>query len=148
MSEPITKAQIAKIWASAHGLGLTKETLYPLVPGGSISHLTRQEASELIEHIAALAVKRGGDAVVPSPTPPASSEGPADPNAATAEQRHFIYFLFGRLGWLEQPARMRGFLHKFAKVESVEAIPDRKRASAIIEALKAIHRRRTMAGKM
>ena len=143
MSEPITKAQIAKIWACAHSLGLGKDTLYPLVPGGSISHLTRHEASELIEHLAALAVKRSGCLTADAPSVPAARETQPDPNAATPEQRHFIYFLFGRLGWLEQPARMRGFLQKFAKVGAVEEIPDKKRASAIIEALKAIHHRRT-----
>ena len=60
---------------------------------------------------------------------------------ATPEQYHFIHFLFGRLGWAGEPERVRGFLMKFAGVPAVEQIRDRKRAGAIIEALKAIERR-------
>jgi hypothetical protein len=67
--------------------------------------------------------------------------GRSDPNSATQEQRNFIHFLFGRVGWIGSPARVRGFLRKFAGVDTVEAVRDRKRASAIIEALKAICRR-------
>jgi len=128
----ITRAQIAKIWACARDLGLDRETLYLLVPRGSISTMSHGEASELIEHLAELGAKR------------AAAAHPADgirPNAATQEQRNFIHFLLGRLGWIGSPARVRGFLRKFAGVDTIEAIRDRKRASAIIEALKAIHRR-------
>jgi len=145
MSERITKAQITKIWACANALGLDKELLYLLVPRGSISAMTRHEASELIAHLVELGARRVG----PSPhedtaAEPARSE-PDDPNAPTQEQRNFIYFLFGKIGWLQEPARVRGFLRKFAHVGSVEELPDRKRASAIIEALKAIHKRQRRA---
>jgi hypothetical protein len=135
MHGTISKAQISRIWACAHALGLDEEMLYLLVPRGSISAMSREEASELIEHLERLRVK-AGESMTPQPA--------SDPHAATQEQKHFIYFLFGKLGWLEQPARVRGFLHKFAKVSAVEEIRDRKRASAIIEALKAIHRRRNV----
>jgi hypothetical protein len=128
----ITHAQVAKIWACARDLGLDRELLYLLVPRGSISALTHREASELIEHLVEHGARRA--------TPPKSPEA-ADPNEATQEQRNFIHFLFGRVGWIGSPARVRGFLRKFAGADTVEAIRDRKRASAIIEALKAIHRR-------
>jgi hypothetical protein len=130
----ITRAQIAKIWACARDLGLDREMLYLLVPRGSISALTHREASELIEHLVELGARRAAI----SQTRASDS---SDPNSATQEQRNFIHFLFGRVGWIGSPARVRGFLRKFAGVDTVEAIPDRKRASAIIEALKAIHRR-------
>jgi hypothetical protein len=129
----VTRAQIAKIWACARDLGLDREMLYLLVPRGSISALSHREASELIERLAELGARRA--AARPKPA------GDSDPNAATQEQRNFIYFLFGRVGWIGSPARIRGFLRKFAAVDTVEAIRDRKRASAIIEALKAIYRR-------
>jgi hypothetical protein len=147
MTEQITKAQIAKIWASARGLGLDRDVLYLLVPRGSISSMTKAEASDLIEHLSGAGATRArrspgrknstarAKRTTHSPTP--SPSGPP-----TSEQRYFIYFLFGRLGWLEQPGRMRGFLRKFVKVDTVEAIPTRKKASALIEALKAIHNRR------
>ena len=47
----------------------------------------------------------------------------------------------GRVGWLDKMKCVEGFLKKYAGVERVGDLPDRKRASAIIEALKAIHRR-------
>jgi hypothetical protein len=144
----ITRAQVAKIWACARDLGLDREMLYLLVPRGSISALSHREASELIERLAELGAGRGAGG-------PAKEAGPSamlrasrsDPNAATQDQRNFIYFLFGRVGWIGSTARVRGFLRKFAGVDTVEAIRDRKRASAIIEALKAIYRRQKSAKK-
>ena len=137
MSARITKTQIAKIWTSAHVLGLDKELLYLLVPRGSISAMTRAEASELIEHLISLHSTR------PERTPWPQGGRPLlnGPDAPTQHQWSFIYFLFGRIGWLQQPARMRGFLRKFAGVQTVEDISSRKKASALIEALKAIHKR-------
>ena len=134
MEAKISRQQIAKIWALAHALGLTREMLYLMVPRGSISALVRPEGSELIERL----VRLQGKSVEPAGTAPLP---PADPNAPTQEQIHFIYFLFGRLGWLENPKRVRGFLQKFCHVERIEQIADRKRAIALIEALKAIHKR-------
>jgi hypothetical protein len=140
----VTRAQVAKIWACARDLGLDREMLYLLVPRGSISALSHHEASELIEHLVELGARR---ACPPkpwrrrvAPAQPKAAEA-FDPNAATPEQRNFIHFLFGRVGWIGSPARVRGFLRKFAGADTVEAIRDRKRASAIIEALKAIYRR-------
>ena len=143
MTGQITRGQIAKIWACAHSLGLDKELLYLLVPRGSISAMTRQEASDLIGHLTELGARRVGSMRLERETDPAeaASSRQEDPNAATREQRNFIYFLLGRLGWLEEPARVRGFLRKFAHVDAVEEIAERRRASAIIEALKAIHKR-------
>ncbi len=129
----ITRAQVAKIWACARDLGLDRDMLYLMVPRGSISALSHREASELIERLVELGARR----VAAHP----KAAGGSDPNAATQEQRNFIHFLFGRVGWIGSPARIRGFLRKFAGVDSAEAISDRKRAGAIIEALKAIHRR-------
>ena len=133
----VTRAQVAKIWACARDLGLDREMLYLLVPRGSISALSHREASELIEHLVELGARRTAEQPI--------AAGDFDPNAATQEQRNFIHFLFGRVGWIGSPARIRGFLRKFAGVDTVEAIRDRKRASAIIEALKAIHRRQRSA---
>jgi hypothetical protein len=138
----VTRAQVAKIWASARELKLDREMLYLLVPRGSISALSQSEASALIERLVELGAKR---AVPARPKLAGPQPKPSDPNAATPEQRNFIHFLFGRLGWIGSPARVRGFLRKFAGVDTVEAIRDRKRASAIIEALKAIHRRQKSA---
>ena len=147
MTDQITKAQIAKIWACAHSLGLDEELLYLLVPRGSISAMTKHEASELIEHLTQLAGQRIGPAHQESRKSQRAKPAKQDPNAVTPEQRNFIYFLFGRIGWLHDPARIRGFLKKFAHADSVEELPDRKRASAIIEALKAIYKRQRRAEK-
>ena len=144
----VTRAQVAKIWACARDLGLDREMLYLLVPRGSISALSHREASELIEHLVELGARR---ACPPEPwrrrvaaAQPKAADA-SDSNTATQEQRNFIHFLFGRVGWIGSPARVRGFLRKFAGVDTVEAIRDRRRASAIIEALKAIYRRQRKA---
>jgi hypothetical protein len=129
---PITKFQQSKIWALAKKLDLDSEKLHLLVPRGSISALTFREAFDLIEYLARLDAGSREDS---------TRGGAQNSSGATQEQRNFIYFLFGRVGWLENPARMKGFLRRYARVESVEEIRDRKRASAIIEALKAIHAR-------
>lgn len=139
MTDRITKPQIAKIWASAHALGMDREMLYLLVPRGSMTAMTRREAGELIEHLERLGASRVGarnpdDFLNGKPRRRSSSR-------MTREQRNFIYFLFGKLGWLENPARVRGFLKKFAHADAVERIPSKKRASAVIEALKAIYSR-------
>ena len=130
----VTRAQIAKIWACARDLGLEREMLYLLVPRGSISALSHREASELIEHLVELGARR---------VAPRSRKRPATP-IRTRRRRSSgtssTSFSAG-VGWIGSPARVRGFLRKFAGVDTVEAIRDRKRASAIIEALKAIHRR-------
>ena len=145
MIEQISKAQIVKIWACANALGLDKELLYLLLPRGSISAMTRHEASELIRHLMDLGARRVGPRRLEDPKPAQARAATVDPNAATQEQRNFIHFLFGKIGWLQEPARLKGFLRKYAHVGSVEELPDRKRASAIIEALKAIYKRRRRA---
>ena len=143
MTEQITKRQIARIWASAHAIGLDREMLYLLVPRGSVSAMSKQEAAELIEHLKELAGKRLGPA-----NPDAlfgkkhEEHHKVDFGDATRNQRNLIHFLFGKLGWLQDPIHVRNFLMKYAGVPSVERIRDKKRASAVIEALKAIHRRR------
>lgn len=134
MDAPITKAQISKIWAAAHELNLSRDELYSHVPGGSISRLTRRQASDLIERLEAMgsgAQREEARQGKPAPLAP-----------ATPEQIHFIYYLFGRLGWLRDPQHMANFLRKYFHVERVEDLPNRKRASAVIEALKAISARR------
>lgn len=134
----ITKAQLAKIWACAKALGIDKDTLHLLTPRGSISALSFQEASELIEHL----VRLGADQRPPAAQKIPQSALEADkPNQATRDQHNLIHFLFRRLGWVNQPERIHGFLRKYAGVDQVQDIRDRRRASAIIEALKAMHSR-------
>ena len=132
----ITKPQIAKIWALARELGLDRDELYQLVPGGSISHMHRTEASMLIDQLERL---RSLDA------PPAEPPKPAPrPNARmTPRQMHFIHFLLGRLGWLTEPRHVENFLRKYFRVESVEEIRNRRDAGKVIEALKAILKRKS-----
>ncbi len=151
MERRITRAQIAKIWASAHEIGLDAELLHLLVPRGSIRAMTQAEGSELIEHLIELGARRIG------PMTATERSGAADGAAAvsraearaahdaTPEQRQFIHFLLGRLGWMQQPERMRGFLLKYAGAATVEEIHEKARASAIIEALKAISKRQLKA---
>jgi len=140
MVAPASRAQIAKIWAAAREIGMDRETLYLLVPRGSISGLTREEASELIEYLCGRPAEGEGDSL---PWPGDRAEFTRD--AVTPRQRRLIAALFHRLGWDAEPQRMRGFLRKYAHAETLDDLRDRKRAIAIIEALKAILRRRELA---
>jgi hypothetical protein len=147
MDGKVTNAQIAKIWACAHDIGLDTTLLHLLVPRGSIRAMTRAEGSELIEHLIELGARQVGPRLDAPATHQTGVENtaPPDPAAATPEQLHFIHFLLGRLGWVRQPERTRGFLMKYAGAATVEEITDKARASAIIEALKAIHKRQQKA---
>jgi hypothetical protein len=110
--------------------------LYELVPGGSISHLSRGEASRLIDGLEA---RRRGLRHERAKQPRTPKPG----SHVTRNQIDFIYYLFGRLGWLHDPGHMANFLRKYFHVSRVEDLPDRKRASGVIEALKAILSRRS-----
>jgi hypothetical protein len=140
MEKRITRAQIAKIWASAHEIGLDNELLHLLVPRGSIRAMTQDEGSELIQQLIELGARQIGQRMEPE-----RAETVRSTTDATPEQRQFIHFLLGRLGWMRQPERTRGFLLKYAGVATVEDIRDKARASAIIEALKAISKRQRKA---
>jgi len=129
-----TRLQIARIWATAHELGLGREALYRLVPGGSISRLNRAQASDVITHLEAMRRDEAASEV--------RAPRPAAANAVTPDQLHFIHYLFGRLGWLSEPGHMANFLNKYFHVSRLEDLPDRRRASAVIESLKAILARR------
>ena len=131
-TERITRKQIAAIWASARDLGLDRELLYSLVPGGSISRLNRRQGAQLIDILRDLGAK-----------PPGGSDSPPPPGWTVTEgQKALIRHLFQRLGWHENPRREEGFLLKYAGVSDVDDLTDRKRAIAIIEALKAMLARR------
>jgi len=132
----ITRKQIARIWATAHDLGMDRQALYALVPGGSISHLTRAQAADLIKALDRLS------ALGKPPGPEEAERPPVAAWQATPAQIALIRSLFARLGWHDDPRRERGFLRKYAHVSAVEEIRDRKRAIAVIEALKAILARR------
>ena len=140
MTDPaVSRKQIAKIWATAHELGMDREMLYALVPGGSISHMTRTQAAELIGALDRLI----GPESRPRLRRRRYPSGP--PWRATESQHGLIRSLFVRLGWHDDPRREQGFLRKYAHVDFVEEITDRKRAIALIEALKAILARRQRA---
>lgn len=132
--DPISRKQIARIWAAAHDLALDRQALYALVPGGSISRLNRKQAAALIEALDRLSANEG------RPTVPADAQPKREPAAwqATEAQRALIRSLFQRLGWHADPRRERGFLRKFAHVERLEDLASRRKAIALIEALKAI----------
>jgi len=135
-----TRLQIARIWATAHELGLSREELYRLVPGGSISHLNRLQASDVINHLEAIRRDEPKGKAAPMPAAPT--------NAATPDQLHFIQYLFGRLGWLGDPGHMANFLNKYFHVSRLSDLPDRRRASAVIESLKAILARRRRGARL
>jgi Bacteriophage Mu, GemA protein len=137
----ITKAQIAKIWATAHDRGIDREGIYLLVPGGSISKLTRSQASELIDRLSKPAPPESQRFSMSDMEPELFPHSKRRPAPATNEQRRYIARLFTQLGWHTRPQRIQGFLRRMAHTERIDDIYDRRRAVAVIEALKAmIHR--------
>ena len=134
MVAAITRKQIARVWATARDLGMDHDMLYTLVPGGSISHLDRSQAARLIDALTELEARQGHG---PDRRPRKRSHS----WRATEAQRAMIGALFHDLGWDSNPHRVQGFLRKYAHVDTVDDISHRKRASAVIEALKAIRER-------
>lgn len=122
----ITRPQIQKIYATARELNIDNELLHTYVfnKTGSehISTLTVAEACKVIDGLEAHKIeKTGGHA----------------PGRATPKQKKFIEDLEKKLGWHEEPQRMKGYIKKYAGVEDISWLTQ-KQASNIIEGLKKV----------
>ena len=116
-----------RLWAVAHEYGLSKEDLHNL----SISELNREHISTLNEKEARFLIDRiqGKATVRPSPRGMASNE-----------QKKYINDLAQKLGWNDNPARLAGFIKKYAKTDSIDWVTSYQ-ASKIIEGLKKMAER-------
>jgi hypothetical protein len=125
MMADITQAQVRKLWAVARELGLTDKLLHDAV--WNITHkehipdLTKEEAIQVIDWLETFKEDR--------------------PDMVTKRQLWKIDQLVKELGW-NDPKQLRGFLHKYAKVEHTRWLT-KEQASKIIEGLKAILKKQT-----
>lgn len=129
--EKITKRQIAKVWATAHELSIDDETLYSIVNrvtgSDKISQLSKQQGIKLIDNLLKCQSEN-------------NTEDNHRPGMATKKQLWLIEDLVKKLGWQDDPQRLRGFLKKYTKVENLNWLKQ-KPASNIIQALKAMLKR-------
>lgn len=124
VTELITKKQIARIRASAHALSLSREQLYALVSGGSISHLTRGVAARVIDK----PTERASGSAAPAAHPP--EHAPGSPWQITAAQRALIEHLFERLR-LDRQSAPRSHQGSGARAGLPEEVRARGRPDAV-----------------
>lgn len=129
MKEPLTPAQMRKIWAMAKQFDLDEDLLRTVVKRLTnqerISQLTKQQARKVIEELEQRANGR--------------------PGMASQKQIWKIRQLEKDLGWDQNPARLRAFLKKYYRVDRPEWLTGRA-AWRAIESLKKIKERGTDAG--
>ena len=129
----ISKQQIKAIWALAHRAGLEEEELRELVESftgeKSIRSLSQEEAGEIIEDL----LLKGGE------TDWAFREAIGAKERGTQAQMAFIGGLSRQMGW-DQSRTLR-LARRMYGVQELMNLKTRQ-ASGLIEALKAIRRRR------
>lgn len=116
-----------RLWAVGREYGLSNDDMHEL----SRSELDREHISTLSEREARFLIDRiqGKNAVRPAPCGMASNE-----------QKKYIRDLAQKLGWDENPARLHGFIKKYAKTDSIDWLT-MYQASKIIEGLKKMAER-------
>ena len=124
-SRALTPAQMRCIYALARSGGLDSESLHAVVENttgkDSIKLLTSLDAKNVIDRLKRLA---GQESTAPHDRP-------------TKEQVAKIYALDGKLGWSDDPRRLRSFLEKRYHV-SHPTFLDEKSTRNCIEAMKAM----------
>lgn len=122
----MTNKQIGKIYAMAKRLGMDRDELHCMVHGltgcDSLRTLSVKQGARVIDRLNILA------GVESEP-----------PNRASKAQQRMILKLADEMGWLGEPARLRGFLEAKAGVSDAKFLSIDS-ARRIIEALKAIQK--------
>lgn len=121
-TQPVTQAQLRKIYAEARDAGLDNDYLHELIRNihgkESLKELEKWEAAMLIDAL----VKMNG--------------GADRPGMITERQAWLLADYQIKLGWTDE--QMRRFVKKYAHVEFVHWLT-KQGASKIIEALKSIY---------
>lgn len=124
MSEPITAAQLRKIWAMAKQFDVDEDLLRTivnrLVGSERLSTLTKRQAGRVIEELEQRLNGR--------------------PGMASKKQVWKIRQLERELGWDQNPKRLRAFLKKYYKSDRPEWLTSRA-AWRVIESLKKLKER-------
>jgi len=121
----ISAGQLKMIYGLARRASVDNDTLHALVRSltrkDSIKALTSYEAKRVIDRLQVLA----------------GQEKTSQPNRATGDQIVYIYGLEKKLGWREDPQRLRAWLEKRYKVSHARFLSDTD-ARKCIEAMKAM----------
>lgn len=123
----ITKPQMRKLYATAKEKGVNNELLHDMVMSRykkeHISDLTVKQAASLIDSL-----ETGRTVPLPTGRPL---------HLATEKQIYKIHELEKVLNWDVNPARLRGFLRKYAGNDNVKWLT-KEQAWRVIEGLKSI----------
>lgn len=117
-----SKPQIKTIWGLAKGIGLEKDSLYDIIEAitgkRSMTQCTGTELNKVVSRLGHYKDGQGDDS-----------------NKASKEQIWKIRQLEKELEWDDNPARLKGFMRKYARVERIEWLKTWQ-AHKLIEALK------------
>jgi hypothetical protein len=132
----ITRDQIKLIWVLARQLGMESNELHDVVSAvtgkDSIKALSVAEGTDIIEVL----IRAGGR--VKKKRKPRPSLPPNVVELVTRKQTRLIKVLEKRLGWQDNPERLKGFTRRIIKREGVRT---KKEAIKVIEGLKSMARR-------
>lgn len=121
-----SNAQLRMIYGLAKKAGMDSDTLHTVVDRlcrrESLSMLTVRDGNHVIEYL-----RRH------------LGEVDEAPGMATERQREYILGLARRMGWADNPLRLRNYLRAQYKVADVRFLTQRQ-ASAVIDSLKAIQK--------
>lgn len=120
------KVLLKKLWATAKEYGVDSDTLHDIANSElcktSIKSMTQRELLYMIDRVKGKACR-----------------APDVPGMITHKQKCLIESLVKKLGWDDNPARLAGFIRKYAKTDSAEWLT-KSQASSIIEGLKRMIR--------
>lgn len=123
----ITKPQMRKLYATAREKGIDNDLLHDMVKSrykkDSVRALTIKQAANLID-----VLETGRTVSLPTGRPL---------HLITERQIYKIRELEKALGWAENPARLRGFIKKYAGNDNVEWLT-KEQAWRVIEGLKSV----------
>ncbi|MDD5451505.1 MAG: DUF1018 domain-containing protein [Desulfovibrionales bacterium] len=129
----ISKDQIKLIWVLARQLDLNSDELHEVVAGitgkDSIKALSVGEGIEVVNTM----IRAGGK--VKKKRKPRRKLPPNVVEMVTGEQLEFIRFLEGRLGWQDNPQRLKAFVRRIIKREVVRT---KQEGSKVIQGLKSM----------
>lgn len=129
----ITEKQIKLIWVLAKQLSVDKDALHELIRGvygkTSLKSLAKHEAKTIIDRF----IQAGGK--VNKKRTPRKTLPPNVVEMVTRKQLRFIETLEKKLGWQDNPERLKGFLKRIIKAETVRT---KKEGIKVIQGLKSM----------
>jgi phage gp16-like protein len=132
----ITRDQIKLIWVLARQLGMESDELHEMVSvvtgKDSIKSLSVTEGTEVIEVL----VRAGGR--VKKKRKPRPALPPNVVELVTHKQTRLMKRLEKKLGWQDNPQRLKGFTKRIIKREGIRT---KQEAIKVIEGLKSMARR-------